>query len=174
MRCTSLTKCKALSNTFVGHQFKEMEFCSFLPDFDQAFHIQFIWLNKRENLKPAMEKKKRKVNPYQKKVEDHIYKSYRILMYREIKSCVTEKKNLDLWEQLALPPITSICSPVCDHSNTPSWKSGIMCEAYFHSRSQKGPTSSGFVMGQKIRPHPFIRGSTTPGLTEWDKKGSPD
>jgi hypothetical protein len=36
-----------LSNTFAGHKFKEMEFCSFLPDFDQAFHIQFI-LTKQE------------------------------------------------------------------------------------------------------------------------------
>jgi hypothetical protein len=34
---------------------------------------------------------------------------------------------LDLWEQVALPPITLICSPVCDHLNTPSWNSGIMC-----------------------------------------------
>jgi hypothetical protein len=51
-----------------------------------------------------MEKKEKKVNPYPKKVEDHIYKSYRILMYTEIKSCVAEKKNLDLCEQVALPP----------------------------------------------------------------------
>jgi len=51
-----------------------------------------------------MERKKKKVNPYQKKVEDHIYKSYIILMYAKIKSCVGEKKNLDLWEQVALPP----------------------------------------------------------------------
>jgi hypothetical protein len=67
-----------------------------------------------------MERKKKKVNTYQKKVEDHIYKSYIILMYTKNKSCIGEKKNWDLWEQVALPPITSICSPVCDHPNTPS------------------------------------------------------
>ncbi len=32
---------------------------------------------------------------------------------------------------------------------------------------------SGFVMGQKIRPL-LLGGFTTPGLPEWDKKGSPD
>jgi hypothetical protein len=69
-------------------------------------------------LKPAMERKKKKVNPYQKKVEDHIYKSYNILMYTKIKSCVEEKKNLP--PPLPPPPITSICSQVCDHPNTPS------------------------------------------------------
>jgi hypothetical protein len=67
-----------------------------------------------------MERKKKKINPYQKKVEDHINKSYKILTYIKIKSCVGEKKNMDLWEQVALPPITSICSLVCDHLNTPS------------------------------------------------------
>jgi hypothetical protein len=64
-----------------------------------------------------MERKKKSIS---KKVEDHIYKFYKILMYTKIKSCIGEKINLELWEQVALPPITLICSPVCDHLNTPS------------------------------------------------------
>ncbi len=64
--------------------------------------------------------KEEKKKSIPKKFEDHIYKSYKILMYTKIKSYVGEKKNLDLWEQVALPPITSICSPICDHLHTPS------------------------------------------------------
>jgi hypothetical protein len=54
-------------------------------------------LTKREGKFEANNgEKEEKSESIPKKVEDHIYKSYRILMYTKIKNCVAEKKNLDL------------------------------------------------------------------------------
>jgi len=44
------------------------------------------------------------VNQHLHNIVTLVLGSYRILMYTEIESCGGEKKNLDLWEQAALPP----------------------------------------------------------------------
>jgi hypothetical protein len=75
------------------------EISIFLPHYDHALHIQFIWLNKRQKLNPPIaRRKRRKLNPYNK-VEDQIYKS---LMYKKTSKLHLGKKHWTSWLHAAL------------------------------------------------------------------------